>query len=637
MKVDDHKRWMSISALSLIIGLLDYLTGSELSFFVFYFLPISLAAWFIGRSGAVVFAIMCWILWACVFIATGHFAITGFLTIWNASIRLIAYLTIGLSVWTIKNTLRIEKETARKLRESIVEQEKTEAALRARNEHFRLAARAAHIGTYSRNLQSGEDYWSPEFLAIHGLAPNDTLSLSDGIPSVVHPQDRQKVLDELSACLDRTGPPEFSTRHRIVLPRGEIRWAMLRGVVEFDLQGRPIHKHGIVMDITEREREQQALQESEERFRIMADGLPLIVWVHDADGRQQFVNRTFLDFFGVTAEEMKGDRWQQLIHPDDKEAHTAEFLACVRERRPFHAEVRVRRRDGGWAWIESWGRPRASAAGEYLGYVGTSADITERKRIEAAIRKTEASYRMLFDTMDEAFAIKEMVEEPDGGVDFLFIEANPAFERQTGLRDVAGRTMRQLMPGIEPRWMERYARVVRTGERIRFEDYAAELKRWFSVLCWRIEGSEKPRAAILATDITERKKSEDALRIAYSRLQTLFDHRIEGVGIAVSNAEGRVLRANDHLLKIFGCTRQELISGKVDWRALTPPEWQEVDEYALRQLKNGDLYRAMEKEYVRRDGSRVPVLVTGVMMLGTAVRSYLLSWTFRNVKDSNGR
>jgi two-component system CheB/CheR fusion protein len=174
--------------------------------------------------------------------------------------------------------------------------------------------------------------------------------------------------------------------------------------------------------------------------------------------------------------------------------------------------------------------------------------------------------------------------------------------------------------------MERYAKVVRTGERIRFEDYAADLKRWFSVLCWRIEGTENRRAAILATDITERKKAEEDLRIAHSRLQTLFDHRIVGIGIAISNAAGNVIHANDHLLKIFGCTREELISGKVDWRSLTPPEWQAADDYALQQLKNGGLYHAIEKEYVRRDGSRVPVLVTGVTMPGDSgeILSFIL-------------
>jgi PAS domain S-box-containing protein len=119
--------------------------------------------------------------------------------------------------------------------------------------------------------------------------------------------------------------------------------------------------------------------------------------------------------------------------------------------------------------------------------------------------------------------------------------------------------------------------------------------------------------------------------MAYSRLQTLFDHRIEGIGIAISNAAGHVIQANDHLLKIFGCTREELISGKVDWRALTPPEWLPVDEYALRQLKSVGLYNAVEKEYARRDGSRVPVMVTGVTMPGHSgeILSFILDITER--------
>ena len=143
---------------------------------------------------------------------------------------------------------------------------------------------------------------------------------------------------------------------------------------------------GLEDEPRKRRQTEQALRESEERFRIMADGLPLIIWVHDADGRQEFVNRTFCDFFGMKAEDACGMEWEKLVHPSDKEGYLNKFLACVRDRREFHAETRVLRTDGEWRWIESWGRPRFSPSGEFLGFVGASADITGRKESEAKIR-----------------------------------------------------------------------------------------------------------------------------------------------------------------------------------------------------------------------------------------------------------
>lgn len=139
-------------------------------------------------------------------------------------------------------------------------------------------------------------------------------------------------------------------------------------------------------DITERKISEQKLKESENRFRTMADGLPLIVWVHDVEGKQQFVNKTFMDFFGVSQEEVENDRWQMLLHPDEAEVYANEFSNCVRDQLPFRAHARVKRFDGQWRWIESWARPRFSFNGKYLGHVGTSADITKRKQTEEALK-----------------------------------------------------------------------------------------------------------------------------------------------------------------------------------------------------------------------------------------------------------
>jgi len=157
-----------------------------------------------------------------------------------------------------------------------------------------------------------------------------------------------------------------------------------------DASGTPAGYVGVFRDITERTRAEDAPRESEHRFRIMADGLPLMIWVHDAQGQLQFVNQTYCEFFGVTPQQVFGPNWHPLVHSEDLAAYEGEFSACVRDRRPFHAEVRVRTFDGEWRWIESRARPRFSASGEFLGMVGSSPDITERKRAEAQLQQYAA-------------------------------------------------------------------------------------------------------------------------------------------------------------------------------------------------------------------------------------------------------
>jgi len=134
-----------------------------------------------------------------------------------------------------------------------------------------------------------------------------------------------------------------------------------------------------------------ALRESEERFRIMADGSPILIWVTDADGGIQFVNRTYREFFGLPCEQVQRETWQPPIHPEDATTYRAEFLRAVQECRPFKAEARVRRADGQWRWIASHAEPHFSATGEFLGHIGAGPDLTERKRAEEALRELNAT------------------------------------------------------------------------------------------------------------------------------------------------------------------------------------------------------------------------------------------------------
>ena len=147
------------------------------------------------------------------------------------------------------------------------------------------------------------------------------------------------------------------------------------------------------------------------------------------------------------------------------------------------------------------------------------------------------------------------------------------------------------------------------------DDEIGELAQAFNLMTANLKIVTASKAD-LEREIVERKRAEEALSQAYGRLQTFFDHRIGGIGILIANARGDVLQANDYYLSILGCTREELLSGQVDWRKMTPPEWLAADERALAQLRDLGVCDTYEKEYMRQDGTRVPVSITDAMMPG---------------------
>lgn len=137
----------------------------------------------------------------------------------------------------------------------------------------------------------------------------------------------------------------------------------------------------------------------------------------------------------------------------------------------------------------------------------------ERVAAVAELRSSEARYRTLFDTVDAGFSVVEVLfDAHNRPLDYRFVEANPAFERHTGLIGAVGRTARELVPDLEPYWFELYGRVALTGEPARFEQGSQAMGRWFDVHALRVGDPTVRRVAILFNDISERRAAEERLR-----------------------------------------------------------------------------------------------------------------------------
>ena len=183
-------------------------------------------------------------------------------------------------------------------------------------------------------------------------------------------------------------------------------------------------------------------------------------------------------------------------------------------------------------------------------------DITERKRAENALRESEERYRMLFDTLIEGFCIIEVIfDAGNRPIDYRFLEVNPAFEGQTGLKDARGRLMRELAPDHEAHWFELYGQVALTGQPARFVNEARALNRWYDVCAYRVGGPQSRKVAILFNDITEGKQAEDALRRSETKYRAIYDLTSDAVML---QDDSGFVDCNRSALAMFGfATREE--------------------------------------------------------------------------------
>ncbi len=260
-------------------------------------------------------------------------------------------------------------------------------------------------------------------------------------------------------------------------------------------------------------REREDLRESEAYFRTMADTAPAMLWITDTNGYCTFLSRGWYEFTAQTEATGLGHGWTHAVHPEDRARARAKFLDANATPEPFRVDYRLRHVNGSYRWVLDTGQPRFGSDGEFLGYIGSVIDITERKGAEEQLRRSEERYRYLFEAMDEGFCVIEVLfDERSQPIDYRFLEINPAFERFTGLQQALGKTARELVPNLEAHWIEIYGKVALTGEPLRFEEGSEAMNRWFDVYTFRIGDPENYRVAILFKDVTDRKRAAEQLR-----------------------------------------------------------------------------------------------------------------------------
>jgi len=186
-------------------------------------------------------------------------------------------------------------------------------------------------------------------------------------------------------------------------------------------------------------------------------------------------------------------------------------------------------RDGRRLHVESSVTRLLASDGTHTGLMAVIRDMTERRMAEKSLRESEERYRTLFESIGEGFVLLEVVFDSEWrAVDLIFRNVNPAFERQTGIRDAVGKSVRGTLPELEEYWYENYGRVALTGEPMRFENEAAPLGRFYEVYAFRVGAAEDRRVGVIFNDVSDRKQAETARRLSEEKYRTLFESIDEG-------------------------------------------------------------------------------------------------------------
>ena len=264
----------------------------------------------------------------------------------------------------------------------------------------------------------------------------------------------------------------------------------------------------------ERRRAERALGAARERLETILAAANLAVWEWDIENDRVHGDARLAAVFGdAVPPEAPMAAYFAAIHPDDLAATRTRLETAVREGAGYDATFRVRAPAGRWRWIIARGQIAAGPDGRPASVSGVVIDATRQFEAEQQLRASEERYRRLFEAMDEAMCVIEVIFDAGGRpCDYRFLETNPAFAGQTGLVDAVGRRMRDIAPEHEQHWFDIFGRVVETGEPARFVNEARALGRWFDLYAMRIGPAGDRRVAVLFKDITERRAAEEELR-----------------------------------------------------------------------------------------------------------------------------
>jgi len=448
--------------------------------------------------------------------------------------------------------------------QDVTERKRAEAALKDSEQRLNLALDAAQIGMWDLDLVTDT--------AVRSLRHDQIFGYSSSVPTWgaaifmnhVVPEDRETAKRAFEAAF---ASGNFNMECRILWADESIHWISAKGRAYRDRTGKPVRMMGTVVDITEPRGAEEALQRSAREFRELAESMPQIVWITRADGWNTYFNQQWVDYTGLTLEESYGEGWITPFHPDDRQRAWDAWQRATRYRDTYSLECRLRRADGVYRWWLIRGVPLLGANGEIAKWFGTCTDIEQIKAAEQRLKESEAKFSGIISASADAIISVDAAQR--------ITMFNHGAEQIFGYSqaEAVGTPIERLIPerfrsahrqdietfasgdSIARRMGERLTTIA--GLRRNGEEFPAE------AAISKLQVGEKTLLTVALRDVTERKRTEEALKAANASLDAI----VENVPLMLfikDAASLRFLRFNRAGEELLGSPK-ETFTGKSDY------------------------------------------------------------------------
>ncbi|WP_194242451.1 PAS domain S-box protein [Gimesia benthica] len=490
--------------------------------------------------------------------------------------------------------------------------------LQKNKDRLEFALDSGQIGIWEWDLKHNTIYGDQRTQDIFEVYGTEQEFRFQDFLNLLHPDDRKGIDDQIEDCITSGCP--FNSKFRIIHADGSMHYIHAEGRVTYGEDGAPEQFIGVCHDFTESKIQENALLESEQNFRSTFEQIAIGIALVAPDGSWLRVNNGLCEIVGYDSDELLKLTFQDITHPDDLTAdlyNVEQLLAGKID--SYSMEKRYLRKDGSEVWVNLTVCLVRHHTGEPKHFISVVENIQERKDAAEELKKYHDQVEKL-SLVASKTQHSVIISDAQGRIEWV----NSAFSELTGyeLAEIEGKKPGEILQG--PHTDPATAAVIRNHlqqqksiavEIINYDRRQREY--WVELKIDPVFDDAGTLINFIATqvDITARKQSELALRKATGQFERLLTADI--LGIMTCRLDGRIEQINDELLRILGYSYEDAIDNQLNWQELTPPEWAPMDLAAIEELSQTGHAKPFEKEYLRKDGTRIPVVI-GVTMLDEA-------------------